>query len=202
MSADIFKSLNNVDTDYIKQAYTTHITPNYTTNSTTDIPSNEDINKTINPLFTKQLALQELIQKHGSIFNPNLPPEGLKAPKFNIKLKPGTSTFRKRYPRRLSPDHETFQDEQIAELLRLNIIEEVTDTVPCAFPTVVALNKTFNKLRFCIDYRELNEYTETYMYPLPYIPDTIRSLKGKSLFANLDMKLGFHQLLIKEEDRK
>jgi hypothetical protein len=67
---------------------------------------------------------------------------------------------------------------------------------------VVALNKTSNKLRFCIDYRELNEYTETYMYPLPNIPDTIRSLKGKSLFANLDMKLGFHQLLIKEEDRK
>ena len=115
------------------------------------IPNNEDINKSINPLFTKQLALRELIHKHASIFNPNLPPEGLKAPKFNIKLKPGTSAFRKRYPRRLSPDREAFQDEQIAELLRLNIIEEVTDTVPCAFPTVVALNKTSNQLRFCID---------------------------------------------------
>ena len=39
------------------------------------------------------------------------------------------------------------------------------------------------------------------MYAIPNIPDTIKSLKGKSLFANLDMKLGFHQLLIQEEDR-
>jgi len=146
--------------------------------------------------------LQEIIHKHASIFNPNLPSEGLKTPKFTIKLKPGTPVFRKRYPRRLSPDREAFQNEQTAELLRLNIIEEVTDTVPCAFPTVVALNKTSNKLRFCIDYCELNDATETYMYPIPNIPETIKSLKGKSRFANLDMKLGFHQLLIEEEDRK
>jgi putative transposase len=67
---------------------------------------------------------------------------------------------------------------------------------------VVALNKTSNKLRFCIDYRELNEATETYMHPIPNIPDTIKSLKGKRLFANLDMKLGFHQLLIKDNNNK
>ncbi|GKF10722.1 putative reverse transcriptase domain-containing protein [Tanacetum coccineum] len=52
----------------------------------------------------------------------------------------------------------------------------------------------------CIDYRELNKLTVKNRYPLPRIDDLFDQLQGSSVFSKIDMRLGYHQLRIREED--
>ncbi|GKC63824.1 putative reverse transcriptase domain-containing protein [Tanacetum coccineum] len=52
----------------------------------------------------------------------------------------------------------------------------------------------------CIDYRELNKLTVKNRYPLPRIDDLFDQLQGSSVYSKIDMRSGYHQLRIKEED--
>ena len=55
-------------------------------------------------------------------------------------------------------------------------------------------------LRLCIDYGKLNKVTIKNRYPLPRIDDLLDQLKGVVVFLKIDMRLGYHQIRIKEED--
>ena len=52
----------------------------------------------------------------------------------------------------------------------------------------------------CIDYRELNKLTVKNRYPLPRIDDLFDQLQGVSWFSKIDLRTGYHQLKVKEED--
>ncbi|GJU77632.1 putative reverse transcriptase domain-containing protein [Tanacetum coccineum] len=54
--------------------------------------------------------------------------------------------------------------------------------------------------RMCIDYRELNKLTVKNRYPLLRIDDLFDQLQGSSVYSKIDMRSGYHQLCIKEED--
>ncbi|GJZ15244.1 putative reverse transcriptase domain-containing protein [Tanacetum coccineum] len=54
--------------------------------------------------------------------------------------------------------------------------------------------------RTCIDYRELNKLTVKNRYPLPRIGDLFDQLQGSSVYSKIDLRSGYHQLRIKEED--
>jgi hypothetical protein len=55
-------------------------------------------------------------------------------------------------------------------------------------------------MRMCIDYRSLNEVTIKNKYPLPQIDDLFNQLQGAKYFSKIDLRLGYHQLRIKEAD--
>jgi len=52
----------------------------------------------------------------------------------------------------------------------------------------------------CIDYRQLNKVIVKNMYPLPRIDDLFDQLKGARVFSKIDLRSGYHQLRIKEQD--
>nr|GEX94533.1 putative reverse transcriptase domain-containing protein [Tanacetum cinerariifolium] len=54
--------------------------------------------------------------------------------------------------------------------------------------------------RMCIDYRELNKLTIKNKYPLPRIDDLFDQLQGSSVYSKIDLRSGYHQLRIHEED--
>ena len=55
-------------------------------------------------------------------------------------------------------------------------------------------------LRFCIDYRWLNKKTIRNRYPLPLLEEMMDRLGGGRVFSKIDLKLGYWQVLIREED--
>ena len=87
---------------------------------------------------------------------------------------------------------------QIDEMESHNIIRESTS--PYAAP-VVMVKKKSGEMRFCIDYRKLNQVTIKDRYPLPRIDDTIDALHGAKFFSTLDLFSGYWQIEIEESDK-
>ncbi|GJV12815.1 putative reverse transcriptase domain-containing protein [Tanacetum coccineum] len=54
--------------------------------------------------------------------------------------------------------------------------------------------------RMCIDYRELNKLTVKNRYPLPRIDDLFDQLQGSQFFSKIELRSGYHQLRVHEDD--
>src|SRR3954470_811959 len=52
----------------------------------------------------------------------------------------------------------------------------------------------------CVDYRPLNLAMIKNKYPLPRINDLYDQLAGSSVFSKMDLRLGYHQIKIRNED--
>ena len=53
-------------------------------------------------------------------------------------------------------------------------------------------------MRFCVDYRKLNDVTVKNRYPLPFIQDVFDQLGGAKVFTTLDLRSGYHQVPLTE----
>ncbi|GKA86318.1 putative reverse transcriptase domain-containing protein [Tanacetum coccineum] len=65
---------------------------------------------------------------------------------------------------------------------------------------VLFVKKKNGVLRMCIAYRELNKLTIKNRYPLPRIDDMFDQLQGACYFSKIDLRSGYHQLRVREED--
>nr|GEW06962.1 hypothetical protein [Tanacetum cinerariifolium] len=65
---------------------------------------------------------------------------------------------------------------------------------------VLFVKKKDDSMRLCIDYRKLNKITIRNRYPLPRIDDLFDQLQGAMHFSKIDLRSGYHQLLVKEQD--
>ncbi|GJS09512.1 putative reverse transcriptase domain-containing protein [Tanacetum coccineum] len=52
----------------------------------------------------------------------------------------------------------------------------------------------------CIDYRELNKLTVKNRYPFLRINDLFDQLQGSSVYSKIDLRSGYHQLRVRDED--
>jgi hypothetical protein len=65
---------------------------------------------------------------------------------------------------------------------------------------VVFVKKKDRSMRMWIDYWELNKVTIKNQYPLPRIDDLLDQLQGARVFSKVDLRSGYHQVRVKEED--
>ena len=65
---------------------------------------------------------------------------------------------------------------------------------------MLLVEKKDGSLRMVVDYRALNEVTIKNNYPLPMINDLFDQLQRAKVFSKMDLRLGYHQLKIREKD--
>nr|GEX32679.1 retrotransposon protein, putative, Ty3-gypsy subclass [Tanacetum cinerariifolium] len=115
---------------------------------------------------------------------------------FVIELILGTQPISKA-PYRMAPIELKELKEQLQELLDLGFIRPSVS--PWGAP-VLFVKKKDGSMRLCIDYRDLNRVTIRNHYPLPRIDDLFDQLQCAKFFSKIDLKSGYHQLRVKEQD--
>ncbi|GJT91246.1 putative reverse transcriptase domain-containing protein [Tanacetum coccineum] len=115
---------------------------------------------------------------------------------FQIDLVPGAAPVA-RAPYQLAPSEMKELSEQLKELSDKGFIRPSSS--PWGAP-VLFVKKKDGSFRVCIDYRELNKLTVKNRYPLPRIDDLFDQLQGSSVYSKIDLRSGYHQLRVREED--
>ena len=65
---------------------------------------------------------------------------------------------------------------------------------------ILLVKKKDGSMRLCIDYRQLNKVTIKKRYPLPRIDDLMDQLVGARVFSKIDLRSGYHQIKVRDED--
>ncbi|KAL2226202.1 UNVERIFIED_CONTAM: Transposon Tf2-12 polyprotein [Sesamum indicum] len=125
---------------------------------------------------------------------PGLPPH--REVDFAIETLPGVAPI-SIAPYRMAPMELHELKKQIEELLGKGFIRPSTS--PWGAP-VLFVKKKDGSMRLCIDYRQLNRVTVKNKYPLPRIDDLLDQLKGATIFSKIDLRSGYWQLRIAEND--
>ncbi|GJV88527.1 putative reverse transcriptase domain-containing protein [Tanacetum coccineum] len=115
---------------------------------------------------------------------------------FQIDLVPGAAHVA-RAPYRLAPSELQELSTQLQELSDKGFIRPSSS--PWGAP-VLFVKKKDGSFRMCIDYRELNKLTVKNRYPLPRIDDLFDQLQGSRVYSKIDLRSGYHQLRVREED--
>ncbi|GJV01365.1 putative reverse transcriptase domain-containing protein [Tanacetum coccineum] len=123
-----------------------------------------------------------------------LPPQ--RQVEFRIELVAGATPVAKS-PYRLAPSEMQELSGQLQELQDKGFIRPSHS--PWGAP-VLFVKKKDGSFRMCIDYRELNKLTVKNRYPLPRIDDLFDQLQGSRYFSKIDLRSGYHQLRVHEED--
>ncbi|GKD14239.1 putative reverse transcriptase domain-containing protein, partial [Tanacetum coccineum] len=145
----------------------------------------------------KRLDDVPIVQNFPKVFLedlPGLPPT--RQVEFQIELVPGVAPVA-RAPYRLTPSEMKELLEQLQELSDKGFIR------PNSSPwgaSVLFVKKKDESFRMCIDYRELNKLTVKSRYPLPRIDDLFDQLQGSNVYSKIDLRSGYHQLRVREQD--
>src|SRR4051812_5563843 len=125
---------------------------------------------------------------------PGIPP--VRAIEFVIELEPGTQPI-SRHPYNMYPEELIELKKQLTQLEKDGFIRASTSPwgAPCLF-----VKKKDGTRRLVQDYRGINKKTIKNKYPLPHINDLFEQFNGARVFSKLDLKMGYHQIRVREED--
>ena len=107
------------------------------------------------------------------------------------RIDTGDATPYKCHPRKKSLFEKEHIRKEVQKLLEEGFIK------PSASPwgaAVVLAKKKDGTLRFCIDYRKLNDMTKKDAYPLPRIEECLDALNGCMYFCTMDLASGYWQV--------
>jgi len=125
---------------------------------------------------------------------PDVPPE--REVEFSIDLILGTKPV-SMGPYRMSASELAELKKQLEDLLDKKFVRPSVS--PWGAP-VLLVKKKDGSMRLCIDYRQLNKVTIKNKYPLLRIDDLMDQLVGARVFSKINLRSGYHQIKVKDED--
>ena len=152
--------------------------------------ANSELHPVLAELLSSDLALE--------VMSDVLPAEGSRIPPMKLELIDPGVLPKSSPPRRQSDSISAFIDSTVASQLAMGHI--VPSTSPVAAPVVVSRPPN-RDMRLCIDYQHVNAVTKSIKYPLPNLKGIIDRMKGYAVYAKLDLKKGYHQVLVDPESR-
>ena len=113
----------------------------------------------------------------------------------NVKLPRGYQT------RRYSPEHCAAMDEEIADMVRVGVIQVAEEAIVVSCVHMVK-KPNGRGWRMTVDYRRINACIQPESWPFPRIDDLIHRVRGATVFGCLDLLKGYWQVPLHENARK
>ena len=157
-------------------------------------PCQPPLPECLSPL--QQQQLNELFREYQDVFSQGEDDLG-NTPLLEHAIETHGPPLRQPY-RRQNPAVRREEMTQVQQMLSSNVIRPSNS--PWASP-VVMVRKKDGSLRFCVDFRQLNAATVKDAHPLPRIDDLLDALHGAKWFSTLDLKSGYWQVPITEQDK-
>ena len=150
----------------------------------------------INMVKPEHPTHEQLLNEYAHIF------DGIGTLKdFEVKLHIDESVPPVAQPPRRIPFHMRQKvSDALAKLERDGITEKVSNATPWISPLVV-IPKKDGDVRLCVDMRMANRALQRERHPTPTVDDLIHTLNESTVFTNLDLRSGYHQLTLAEESR-
>jgi RNase H-like domain found in reverse transcriptase/Reverse transcriptase (RNA-dependent DNA polymerase) len=148
-------------------------------------------------LKTEESArVQELLRKYSCLFDGvDLGPiDGLA---HHIETRGARPVHQSPY--RAGPHERRMIEQEVERMLHLKVIQP---SMSAWSSPVVLVPKTDGTIRFCADYRKLNELTVRDSFPLPRLDDTLDSIGDATIFSTLDARAGFWQVPMHQADQE
>ena len=101
--------------------------------------------------------------------------------------------------RPLNKQLEEDLNKQLEKWLRKDIIEESNSPWSSR---LVPVPKKNGKIRWCVDYRQLNKVTVKDAFPLPNIEESLTRMSGCKVFSALDGTGAYHAVHMEDHDRE
>nr|GFA12902.1 hypothetical protein [Tanacetum cinerariifolium] len=123
-----------------------------------------------------------------------LPPQ--RSYDHKIPLKEGISPINLK-PYRHPPTQKDTIESMVSKLLETGVIRHSQSLFSSP---VVMVKKKNRHWRMCIDYRQLNKHTIKEKFLIPLIGELIDELHGSMVYSKLDLRSGYHQIRMYEDD--
>eukprot|EP00253_Pinus_taeda_P029117 PITA_29117 len=142
------------------------------------------------------LEMQQILNNHLPVFDKphELPSRG--EHDHSITFVPGAQPPNV-HPYRYPFTQKNEIEKIIKEILEAGVIRPSIS--PYSSPVVMVLKKD-GEWRMCPDFRALNTLTVKDKFPISVVDDLLDELNGAQFFTKLDLRLGYHQIRMKEVD--
>lgn len=143
----------------------------------------------------KRQELSLLLNKYEALFSDI--PGKTNLIEHSIKVKPNAKPI-KQNPYRANPIKAQVIKREIEEMLQMSIISESSSN--WASP-IILVDKPDGSVRFVVDYRKVNEISETDAFPLPRVDDLIELIGKANIITKIDISKAFWQIPLSEESK-
>jgi hypothetical protein len=164
---------------------------------TLHLPAISCIKTSLHHVVERRLKDNHMVWEFPDVFPHDLsgiPPK--RAIEFKIELQPGTAPISKA-SYKMSWEELAELKIQLKDLLDKCFIHLTSSPWGCP---ALFISKKDKGLHLCVDYRPLNAVTIKNKYPLPRIDILFDQLAGAQVFSKIDLRSGYHQIKIRDED--
>ena len=148
--------------------------------------------------FVNQINTNKLIEQYPEVFSEKV--GTLKDFEFDIHVDESVCPVAQ--PAHRVPFHiRKLVGKELDRLEQDNIIEKASGPTPRVSGLVVVPKKNKDQIRVCVDLRCVNKAVIRERHPMPTVEEVINQLNGAAVFSKLDLREGYHQLILKERSR-